>query len=281
MILKDAFTEGIGKLKLSNIDAPVITAGAILCYVLGCEKTYLYSHDEYLLSKDEYERYCESLKRRIEGEPLQYITGCQEFMSLNFNVCREVLIPRQDTEILVESVLGYVGQKDNVSILDIGTGSGCIAISLAYYCKNAQVMGVDISKGALEIARLNARNYGVDKNTVFVESDLFENIPSKKFNIIVSNPPYIPIEVIKTLDKQVKDFEPTIALGGGEDGLDFYREIAEKSVGFLKPKGLLAFEVGFDQAQKVVKILESSFENIKVQKDLAGIERVVMANLSK
>lgn len=281
MILKDAFTEGIGKLKLSNIDAPVITAGAILCYVLGCEKTYLYSHDEYLLSKDEYERYCESLKRRIEGEPLQYITGCQEFMSLNFNVCREVLIPRQDTEILVESVLGYVGQKDNVSILDIGTGSGCIAISLAYYCKNAQVMGVDISKGALEIARLNARNYGVDKNTAFVESDLFENIPSKKFNIIVSNPPYIPIEVIKTLDKQVKDFEPTIALGGGEDGLDFYREIAEKSVGFLKPKGLLAFEVGFDQAQKVVKILESSFENIKVQKDLAGIERVVMANLSK
>ena len=281
MILKDAFTEGIRKLKLSNIDAPVVTAGAILCYVLGCEKTYLYSHDEYLLSKDEYENYCEFLKRRIEGEPLQYITGCQEFMSLNFNVCREVLIPRQDTEILVESVLEYVGQRDNVSILDIGTGSGCIAISLAYYGKNTQVMGVDISKGALEIARLNARNCGVEENTVFVESNLFENIPPKKFDIIISNPPYIPIEVIETLDKQVKDFEPTIALGGGEDGLDFYRRITEQSGSFLKPKGLLVFEVGFDQAQKVMKIMESSFENIKVQKDLAGIERVVMGNLSK
>ncbi len=281
MILKDAFTEGIRKLKLSNIDAPVVTAGAILCYVLGCEKTYLYSHDEYLLSKDEYENYCEFLKRRIEGEPLQYITGCQEFMSLNFNVCREVLIPRQDTEILVESVLEYVGQRDNVSILDIGTGSGCIAISLAYYGKNTQVMGVDISKGALEIARLNARNCGVEENTVFVESNLFENIPPKKFDIIISNPPYIPIEVIETLDKQVKDFEPTIALGGGEDGLNFYRRITEQSGSFLKPKGLLAFEVGFDQAQKVMKIMESSFENIKVQKDLAGIERVVMGNLSK
>lgn len=281
MILKDAFTEGIRKLKLSNIDAPVVTAGAILCYVLGCEKTYLYSHDEYLLSKDEYENYCEFLKRRIEGEPLQYITGCQEFMSLNFNVCREVLIPRQDTEILVESVLEYVGQRDNVSILDIGTGSGCIAISLAYYGKNTQAMGVDISKGALEIARLNARNCGVEENTVFVESNLFENIPPKKFDIIISNPPYIPIEVIETLDKQVKDFEPTIALGGGEDGLDFYRRITEQSGSFLKPKGLLVFEVGFDQAQKVMKIMESSFENIKVQKDLAGIERVVMGNLSK
>lgn len=281
MILKDVFTEGIEKLKLSNNDAPVVTAGAILCYVLGCEKTYLYSHNDYLLSKDEYERYCEYLKRRIEGEPLQYITGRQEFMSLNFNVCREVLIPRQDTEILVESVLEYAGQKDNVYILDIGTGSGCIAISLAYYGKNTKVMGVDISKGALGIARLNARNCGVEENTVFVESNLFENIPPKKFNIIVSNPPYIPIEVIKTLDKQVKDFEPTIALGGGEDGLDFYRRITEQSVNFLKPKGFLAFEVGFDQAQKVMKIMESSFDNIKVRKDLAGIERVVTGNLSK
>ncbi|NLL04807.1 MAG: peptide chain release factor N(5)-glutamine methyltransferase [Clostridiaceae bacterium] len=281
MILKDAFAEGIRKLKLSNIDAPVVTAGAILCYILGRERTFLYSHDEYLLSNDEYENYCECLKRVAEGEPLQYITGVQEFMSLNFNVCRKVLIPRQDTEILVESVLEYAGQKENASILDIGTGSGCVAISLAYYGKNTQVMGVDISKGALEVARINARNCGVEENTVFVQSNLFDNVPPKKFDIIVSNPPYIPIEVIETLDKQVKDFEPKIALDGGADGLDFYRRITQQSVSFLESKGLLAFEVGFDQAQKVVEIMEVNFENIKVKKDLAGIERVVTGNLSK
>lgn len=281
MILKDAFAEGIRKLKLSNIDAPVVTAGAILCYILGRERTFLYSHDEYLLSNDEYENYCECLKRVAEGEPLQYITGVQEFMSLNFNVCRKVLIPRQDTEILVESVLEYAGQKENAGILDIGTGSGCVAISLAYYGKNTQVMGVDISKGALEVARINARNCGVEENTVFVQSNLFDNVPPKKFDIIVSNPPYIPIEVIETLDKQVKDFEPKIALDGGADGLDFYRRITQQSVSFLESKGLLAFEVGFDQAQKVVEIMEANFENIKVKKDLAGIERVVTGNLSK
>jgi release factor glutamine methyltransferase len=281
LILKDAFAEGIRKLKLSNIDAPVVTAGAILCYILGRERTFLYSHDEYLLSNDEYENYCECLKRVAEGEPLQYITGVQEFMSLNFNVCRKVLIPRQDTEILVESVLEYAGQKENASILDIGTGSGCVAISLAYYGKNTQVMGVDISKGALEVARINARNCGVEENTVFVQSNLFDNVPPKKFDIIVSNPPYIPIEVIETLDKQVKDFEPKIALDGGADGLDFYRRITQQSVSFLESKGLLAFEVGFDQAQKVVEIMEVNFENIKVKKDLAGIERVVTGNLSK
>jgi release factor glutamine methyltransferase len=281
LILKDAFAEGIRKLKLSNIDAPVVTAGAILCYILGRERTFLYSHDEYLLSNDEYENYCECLKRVAEGEPLQYITGVQEFMSLNFNVCRKVLIPRQDTEILVESVLEYAGQKENASILDIGTGSGCVAISLAYYGKNTQVMGVDISKGALEVARINARNCGVEENTVFVQSNLFDNVPPKKFDIIVSNPPYIPIEVIETLDKQVKDFEPKIALDGGADGLDFYRRITQQSVSFLESKGLLAFEVGFDQAQKVVEIMEANFENIKVKKDLAGIERVVTGNLSK
>jgi release factor glutamine methyltransferase len=202
-------------------------------------------------------------------------------MSLNFNVCRKVLIPRQDTEILVESVLEYAGQKENASILDIGTGSGCVAISLAYYGKNTQVMGVDISKGALEVARINARNCGVEENTVFVQSNLFDNVPPKKFDIIVSNPPYIPIEVIETLDKQVKDFEPKIALDGGADGLDFYRRITQQSVSFLESKGLLAFEVGFDQAQKVVEIMEVNFENIKVKKDLAGIERVVTGNLSK
>lgn len=281
MFLKDAFREGIEKLKLSNIDAPVITAGAIICSILGCDRTFLYTHDNYLLSKDEYDRYCDALKRRINGEPLQYITGCQEFMSLNFTVGPEVLIPRQDTEILVEYVIEFVGEKENVSILDIGTGSGCIAISFAHYIKGSRVMGVDISKEALKIARKNAQSCGVEDRIDFIESNLFEKVPIQKFDVIVSNPPYIPNKVIDTLDRQVKDFEPKIALDGGQDGLDFYRRIVKESEDYLKPKGLLAFEVGFDQAQEVKKIMEASYEDIKVIKDLAGIERVVTGILSK
>jgi release factor glutamine methyltransferase len=281
VILKDAYTEGIKKLKLSNIDAPVITAGAILCYVVGCDKSYIYTHDDYSLSKDEYDKYCEALKRRIDGEPLQYITGHQEFMSLNFAVGPSVLIPRQDTEILVEYIMEFVGQKENVSILDIGTGSGCIAISLAHYIKGSRVLGVDISKDALELSRKNARSCGVEERITFLESNLFENVPMQKFDVIVSNPPYIPNRVIDTLDRQVKDFEPKIALEGGEDGLDFYGRITKQSVDFLKPNGLLAFEVGFDQAQDVAKIMESNFKDIKIQKDLAGIDRVVTGILSK
>jgi len=281
VILKDAFTEGIKKLKSANIDAPAITAWAILCCILGCGKEYLYTHDDYVLSKSEYERYCDALNRRINGEPLQYITGHQEFMSLNFAVNHNVLIPRQDTEILVEYVIEFVGQKQKVNILDIGTGSGCIAVSLAYYIKSSRVWGVDISKEALEIAERNAKSYGVEERIVFIESNLFENVPPQKFDIIVSNPPYIPNRVIDTLDRQVKDFEPEIALNGGEDGLDFYRRIVKESVGFLKPKGLLAFEVGFDQAQDVIKIMESSFKDIKIKKDLVGIERVVTGILSE
>ena len=281
VILKDVLSEGIKKLKLSNIEAPVVTAGAMLCSVLGCDKTYLYSHDDYSLSKYECDSYCDAIKRRIDGEPLQYITGYQEFMSLNFIVSQDVLIPRQDTEILVESVLQFANGRESVNILDIGTGSGCIAISLAYFVKNSQVMGLDISKRALEIARKNARKCGVEEKTTFLESNLFDNIPLQDFDIIVSNPPYIPVREIETLERQVKDFEPRSALDGGMDGLDFYRKIVKDSVRYIKPKGLLAFEVGFDQSQEVMKIMEDSFDNLKIEKDLSGIERVVMGTRSK
>lgn len=281
VILKDVLLEGIKKLKLSNIEAPVVTAGAMLCTVLGCDKTYLYSHDDYSLSNYECDSFCEAIRRRIDGEPLQYITGFQEFMSLNFIVSHDVLIPRQDTEILVESVLQFANDKEYVNILDIGTGSGCIAISLAYYVKNSRVIGLDISKGALEIARKNARKCGVEEKTTFLESNLLDNIPLQDFDIIVSNPPYIPVRDIETLERQVKDFEPRSALDGGPDGLDFYRKIVKDSLSYIKPKGLLAFEVGFDQSQEVMNIMEDSFDNLKIVKDLSGIERVVMGTRSK
>ncbi|WP_010246521.1 peptide chain release factor N(5)-glutamine methyltransferase [Acetivibrio cellulolyticus] len=281
VILKQAFTEGSKMLKLSNIEAPVVTAGAILCHVLGCDKAYLYSHDDYILNNSQFNSFLEAIKRRINGEPLQYITGSQEFMSLDFIVSPDVLIPRQDTEILVESVIQFASGKGNIDILDVGTGSGCIAISLAYFIKNSRVTAVDISKGALEMARKNAQKCGVEDRITFIESNLFDNVTSGDFDIIVSNPPYIPVQDIETLEKQVKDFEPRSALDGGCDGLDFYRRITKDSIRYLKPNGLLAFEVGYDQSQEVLKIMKDSFDNLKIERDLAGIERVVMGIRSK
>ncbi len=268
-------------LKLSDIDAPVVTAGAMLCFCLGCDKAFLYSHEDYLLKEAERDSYFDAIKRRIAGEPLQYITGSQEFMSFDFLVSSDVLIPRHDTEILVEAVIQAVKDKESITILDIGTGSGCIAISLAHFIKSSSVTAVDISKGALEVARKNAGRCGVEDRITFIESDLFSNISMSEFDIIVSNPPYIPDEDIETLESQVKDFEPRSALDGGKDGLDFYRRITKDSVPFLKRNGLLAFEVGFNQSQDVVEIMKDSFKEIKIEKDLAGIERVVMGTLSR
>ncbi|OPZ86006.1 MAG: Release factor glutamine methyltransferase [Firmicutes bacterium ADurb.Bin419] len=281
VLLKDAFVEGSRMLKLSDIDAPVVTAGAILCFYLGCNKAFLYSHDDYLLTEAERDSYFDAIKRRIAGEPLQYITGSQEFMSLDFSVSPDVLIPRQDTEILVEAVIRAAKDKKSVTILDVGTGSGCIAISLAYFIKNSKVTAVDISRGALSVARNNAVKCGVEDRITFIESNLFSNIPPLNFDIIVSNPPYIPAQDIESLERQVKDFEPRSALDGGKDGLNFYRRITKDSVSFLNIDGLLAFEVGINQSRDVVEIMKESFKEIKIEKDLAGIERVVMGLLSR
>lgn len=268
-------------LKLSDIDAPVVVAGAILCFCLGCDKAFLYSHDDYVLSEAERESYFDAIKRRMTGEPLQYITGSQEFMSLDFLVTPGVLIPRQDTEILVEAVIQAVKNKENTTILDIGTGSGCIAISLAHFIKNCSVTAVDISKDALEVAQKNALRCGVEDRITFIESDLLSNISKCEFDVIVSNPPYIPAQEVETLESQVKDFEPRTALDGGKDGMDFYRRITKDAGSFLKSDGLLAFEVGFNQSRQVAEIMRESFKDIKIKKDLAGIERVVMGTLSR
>lgn len=281
MLLKDAFIEGSKMLKLSDIDAPVVVAGAILCFCLGCDKAFLYSHDDYVLSEAERESYFDAIKRRMTGEPLQYITGSQEFMSLDFLVTPGVLIPRQDTEILVEAVIQAVKNKENTTILDIGTGSGCIAISLAHFIKNCSVTAVDISKDALEVAQKNALRCGVEDRITFIESDLLSNISKCEFDVIVSNPPYIPAQEVETLESQVKDFEPRTALDGGKDGMDFYRRITKDAGSFLKSDGLLAFEVGFNQSRQVAEIMRESFKDIKIKKDLAGIERVVMGTLSR
>ncbi len=299
MVLKDVIADATKQLKLANIEAPALEAGVILCSVLCCDRIFLYSHDDYEVKPDEYSKYTDLIRDRINGRPLQYITGHQEFMSLDFMVTPSVLIPRQDTEVLVESVincLGKSGTEDKV-ILDIGTGSGCIAVSLAYYIKESRMFAMDISPSALKVARVNARSAGVEDRISFITGDIFEGlrgvdwtnpIESKLskpqtlyFDGIVSNPPYIQSSHVVTLERQVRDYEPYAALNGGADGLDFYRCIVNEAVQYLKPGALLAFEVGIGQADDVVRLMEDAFNNIRIIKDLAQIDRVVLANRSK
>ncbi|MBQ8639418.1 MAG: peptide chain release factor N(5)-glutamine methyltransferase [Lachnospiraceae bacterium] len=219
-------------------------------------------------------------KERSRRIPLQYLFGTQEFMGLPFLVNEAVLIPRSDTENLVEAVLSdWDGKQETCSVLDVCTGSGCIAAALAYYGRFAAVDAVDLSEAALKVAEQNAETNRVKVR--FMQGDLFEPV-TDRYDIIVSNPPYITDDVIRTLEPEVKDHEPYMALSGGADGLIFYRRLASESKNCLKPGGSIYLEIGYDQAEAVSGILlENGFEHIRVRKDLAGNDRVVSADLKK
>ena len=214
----------------------------------------------------------ELAERRKNGEPLQYITGTAEFMGLEFAVNQYTLIPRQDTETLVEAIIERA--HNGARILDIGTGSGCIGISLAKFVKNADVTLADISKGALETARANAEKNNVSVRCVRL--DILKDIPDGKFDIIVSNPPYIETEVIEGLDSTVRDYEPVSALDGGADGLVFYRRITQLAPRLLNDNGLLAYEIGYNQGKSVGDMVKSTMGNAEVIKDYCGNDRVVI-----
>jgi release factor glutamine methyltransferase len=289
MTIRDALSRGIDILKSCGIETPVLEAGVMLCHVINCERAYLYAHGEVMLGDDEIEQFFRMINQRSLGKPLQYITGHQEFMSLDFVVTSDVLIPRQDTETLVEAVIGKLKPKEHIyhsqviepKVLDIGTGSGCIAVSVAYYIKNCRITAVDISEKALEVAELNANNIGVVDKIDFLKSDIFNNLckGDSIFDVIVSNPPYIESGSIGTLQREVRENEPVLALDGGTDGLDFYRSIIKGAVDFLKPTGILAFEVGFDQARAVAGLMDGKYFDINIIKDLSNIERVVIGQL--
>lgn len=216
----------------------------------------------------------EMMERRKNGEPLQYILGTAEFMSFEFEVNESTLIPRADTETLVETVLDRIGKK-TVKLLDIGTGTGCIGISIARL-SNAKATLADISGKALRTAKRNADKNGVTAE--FLKIDILSEIPYGKFDIIVSNPPYIETEVIKILQTEVKDYEPLTALDGGADGLKFYRRIAKIAPKLLNENGFLAFEIGYNQGRAVSELMKNDFDDICVIKDLCGNDRVVIGN---
>lgn len=283
-------------LKGKGIDNPRLDSEVLLAHLLRLDRVGLYLNFDRPLSRDELSSFREIVKRRGSREPLQYITGHQEFWSLDFKVTPDVLIPRPDTEILVEEALKVVSGQGSVAsenrplrILDLCTGSGCIAISLAKELKYAVVFAADASAAALQIARENAETNGVLDRVVFLNGDLYhalENRPPTTdhrplyFDLIVSNPPYINNIDIPNIQPEVRDYEPRMAVDGGIEGLDFYKKIVTDAPNHLSSHGWLLVEVGEGQADAVSKMMADTgaFESISTVKDLAGIERVVMAH---
>ena len=275
MQYQELYRMGKDRLTEAKIPEAELDARLLLEEVCGTDRNDLLVHGDKEVPPEQCDRYVEYIQRRQKREPLQQITGYQEFMGLRFKVTPDVLIPRQDTETLVEEVMRYL--HDGMHLLDMCTGSGCILLSLLKYSNDCEGTGCDISEKALKVAEENAKELSL--NASFVQSNLFENI-SGKYEFIVSNPPYIPTGVIPTLMEEVRDHEPVSALDGREDGLYFYREIVEKAGEYLYPGGMLFFEIGYDQAEKVSSLMrEAGYQEVTVCKDLAGLDRVVYGTL--
>lgn len=275
-LLKD----GIEIIKQREFNSPKLDAELILCYLLKKDRVYLHLNRKEELSNDIKEKFYELAVKRNEGYPLQYITNSQEFMGIEFYVQEGVLIPRPDTEILVELVIAMAKERfgnQEVKILDLGAGSGAIGISLAYYLKNSAVTAIDISDRAVETVKINIEKHNL-KNINVIKGNIFEDILSgEKFHIVVSNPPYIERETIKNLQTEVSSFEPKLALDGGIDGLDYYRPIVELFNKIHEKDGILAVEIGCEQKESVEEIFMNSklFKTIKTHRDLSGKYRVV------
>ena len=277
MTIKELITIGENKLTEAGIHDAANDARELLCHVTGRDRTGLIMYINSEVANETAQKYYNLLDARASHTPLQHITGEQEFMGYRFKVTKDVLVPRMDTELLVEEAAkkAILGAK----ILDLCTGSGIIGIALKKMCFGAEVTMTDVSDAALEVARENAQINKADVN--IIKSDMFSSLdPSQKFTMIVSNPPYIPKADIGDLEPEVKDHDPLLALDGGEDGLDFYRIIATESPKYLLPGGQVLLEIGYDQGESVPALLkEAGFKDIRVLKDLAGNDRVVCAAL--
>ena len=279
MTINQTLTKGTIMLKNSNIESPKLKAWLLLQYILKKSRQYLIVYDNQEVDKKAQWEYFVNIEKLTKGMPLQHITHTQEFMKMDFYVDENVLIPRPDTEILVEETIKIAQTMERPKILDLCTGSGAIAISLKKYIPSAQVYAVDISKKALEIAKKNAHR--LEAEVKFIESNLFEKIKNEKFDIIVSNPPYIKKSDINYLSQEVQK-EPQIALDGGYDGLDFYRKISYQAIDYLKFGSYLCFEIGYDQKEEVLEILKGIEHYTKTycKKDLCGNDRVVITQVN-
>lgn len=307
--IAELIKKGMETLGEGEFNAPLLDSQLLLCHVINVDKIYTYTHKDEIVDSHSVDKFLKLIEKRKSGYPIQYILGNQEFMGLDFYVKEGVLVPRPDTEILVEYIIElvknkYFGDKDLIKIVDIGTGSGAITLSLAHYLKNVHVYSVDISDTALQVATENSKRLELESKVTFLKGDLFEPLDElnlhKSIDIIVSNPPYIPTRDIAVLQKEVAEYEPKLALDGGEDGLDFYRRIVDECNKYLSNNGVLAMEIGYDQGPAVEKLLKGMIDtgaeesvpcsnqckknnsrcirlsHIEIIKDLAGHDRVVV-----
>jgi len=250
----------------------------LLSFILGKNRTFLISHAEDLIDENSLVRLREFVERRAAGEPLQYITGVQDFYGREFRVTPDVLIPRPETELLVEAALQIVGDTAPL-ICDVGTGSGCIAVTLLCEMANARAVLIDKSPGALEIAKLNAQSHSVADRAVFVVSDCFNSLDTRdyEFDLIVSNPPYVAEAALAGLQREVRDHEPRVALSPGGDGLSVIRRLIDEGPAFIKPNGHMLMEIGFDQGEKVEGLIDGSAWSLReIRPDLQGIPRILV-----
>ena len=272
-ILKEAASE------LDNAGVPDARreAGSLLSFILGRDRTYLISHAEDETDENSFVRLREFVERRAAGQPLQYITGVQDFYGREFRVTPDVLIPRPETELLVEAALQIVGRTAPF-ICDVGAGSGCIAVTLLCELANARALAIDKSPAALEIAKLNAQTFSVANRASFVISDCFDSLEHHYgFDLIVSNPPYVAEAALKGLQREVRDHEPLIALSPGGDGLSVIRRLIDEGPAFVKPNGHLLMEIGFDQGEAVENLVKDSAWSLReIRPDLQGIPRIVV-----
>ncbi len=268
------------RLEEGRVDSPRLDAEVLLAHVLGCRRLSLYVDAEKVLPLESILKFNELINRRLEKIPVAYLTSSKEFMGLTFAVNESVLIPRPETELLTEGVGEFLrGLGGEVFFADLGTGSGAIAVSILKFVKTARACAVDLSAAALEVAKFNAQKFHVEDRIEFFCGDLFAPLEGKVFNAIVSNPPYIPRGELETLQVEVKS-EPRLALDGGQDGLNFYRRIISDAPRFLTTSGLLAVEVGINQAAAVKSLMAAAnFIDVEIFKDLAGLERIVAGKL--
>ncbi|NLY71618.1 MAG: peptide chain release factor N(5)-glutamine methyltransferase [Clostridiales bacterium] len=291
LLLKDILNIAETRFKDAGCLTPRLDAEILFCHLIKRDRSYLFLHYGDEVTEKTCEEYFKLIDLRASGKPVQYIIGYQEFMGLKFIVNESVLIPRQDTELLVETAIDELRKMKipigGLDVLDLCCGSGAIAVSLAYHMKGSKIkiMASDVSAQAIEVAKSNAKNNGVSDMIDFKVGDLFGPFPKnrkgkgkKQFNLIISNPPYIKTDDLSTLMREVREHEPMLALDGGDDGLDFYRRIINEAHSYLKPGGVLLLEIGYDQGQSVPDLIRNTgyYNEPKVLKDLAGHNRVVL-----
>lgn len=279
MEIKDLILKGIKSLSDREYTNPIFEARYILSKILEVDVSYIIAYPEKEVNQNNIEKYEKILEKRKKGEPLQYIFQECEFMGIKIFLKKGVLIPRPDTEISVEKIIDISKEKESIKILEIGSGSGAVSLSLAKNLENSKIDAVDISEIALEVTKENVKRNKLNNINVFY-SNLFSNV-NEKYDIIYSNPPYIPTRDIDELQVEVKSYEPMLALDGGNDGLDFYRLIIKEAMNFLEKEGYLIFEIGYNQGKDVSDLLsEQGYEVLEVVKDLSGKDRVVVSKIS-